>query len=101
MCSTLLVSKTPFCKTFEGSTLLSKSESKIDEEHTLFFLHTRAVTAKPRSHPALERVDEILRGPGEREDDLSLTAVPTQHSSIQPDTLRPRQGGKHSWIGVK
>lgn len=89
-CAICLVSKRAFCKTFEGSALLSKS--KIDEkQHHPFFPVRRAVTTEPQSHPALERDDEILREPREREAEPSQTAVGTQHSSAWHGVLKTRR----------
>jgi len=82
VCAPRLVSKTAFCITFEGFALLSKGESKIDEEHTLSSSCQEGSQTEPQSHPAPERPDEILGWPREREADLSPTAVTTQHSSV-------------------
>lgn len=83
MCATCLVSKTAFCKTFEGSALLSKCESKIDEEHTLLLSCQEGSQCRAQSHPALERAAEILRGPRE---------LLSKHNTAASDTTPSDQG---------
>lgn len=75
-----------------------KCESKIDEDHRPFSPVRRAVTAKTHSFPPLEWANEILKWPGEWEDDLLPTAVQTKYSSVEQDALRPTLGRKHSWV---
>lgn len=93
LCATCLVNKTAFYKTFEGSTLLSVSQRLM--RITPFL---SPVTAKAHTCPPLEWANEILKGPGEREDDLLrlLFRQKTAVSNMMPSDQR--LGHEHSWV---